>query len=343
MSNLEFESIIEKKCIQLLKKGLHFEASDIHLLPINHEYKAYFRKYNQLINIGSIPLAIGEKMISHFKYQSALDISERRRPQSGSFEYREEDSVISCRVSTLPSSIMKESIVIRLMLQNVMKPLEEIAFSEDAAQQLKNIGVKKQGIVIFSGPTGCGKSTTMYSLVNYCSQQLAKHVISLEDPVENNHQQMLQIQVNEKSGVSYEVGLKAILRHSPDVIMIGEIRDRQTAQIAIEAALTGHLVITTIHAKNSFGTLHRLLDLGVSKTELNQTVVSIITQKLVTKNTPDKQLTALFEIMQDEELEHAFHALNEDKMYTLSEEGSINKQILRGVQNETIIPNILTT
>lgn len=340
---MEIESIIEKKCIQLLRKGLHFGASDVHLLPSEKMYKAYFRKYNQLISIGEIPMAIGEKMISHFKYQSALDISEKRRPQSGAFEYREENQVISCRVSTLPSVRMKESIVIRLMLQNVAKPLDELSFNEQSAKQLQNIVAKKQGIIIFCGATGSGKSTTMYSLVNYCSNQLSKHVISLEDPVENNHQQILQIQVNERSGVTYEVGLKAILRHSPDVIMIGEIRDRETAKIAIEAALTGHLVITTIHAKNSFGSLHRLLDLGISETELRQTVVSIVTQKLITKNTIDQELAALFEIMEEDILKDAFYALKEKLDFDFPSEQSIKKQILRGVQNDQIIPNILTS
>lgn len=339
---MEMESIIEKKCIQLLRKGFHFGASDIHLLPMKEHYNAYFRKYNQLISIGEIPLTTGEKMISHFKYQSALDISEKRRPQSGTFEYLENELRISCRVSTLPSSIMRESLVIRLMLQNVAKDLEEIAFSTESAKELEHMVMKKQGIVIFSGPTGCGKSTTMYSLVNYCSQQLSKHVISMEDPVENHHQNMLQIQVNEKSGITYEVGLKAILRHSPDVIMIGEIRDRETAEIAIEAALTGHLVITTIHAKNSFGTLHRLMDLGISKADLYQTVVAIVTQKLVTKNTEERELTALFEIMQDDDLRYAFKALENDESFTEPIQRSIANQILRGVQDEKIIPNILT-
>lgn len=339
---METERLIEEKCIQLLRKGFHFGASDIHLLPMKTYYNAYFRKYNQLISIGEIPLTTGEKMISHFKYQSALDISEKRRPQSGTFEYQEEESTVSCRVSTLPSSIMRESLVIRLMLQNVAKPLDEIAFSSEAAKQLEHMIMRKQGIVLFSGPTGCGKSTTMYSLVNYCSEQLAKHVISMEDPVENHHQNMLQIQVNEKSGVSYEVGLKAILRHSPDVIMIGEIRDKETAKIAIEAALTGHLVITTIHAKNSFGTLHRLIDLGVTEAELQQTIVSVVTQKLITKNTDDKKLAALFEIMEGQELMTAFTALTNKESYIFPEEYSIQAQIKRGVKDGKIIPNILT-
>lgn len=340
---MEIESVVEKKCIQLVKKALHFEASDIHLLPTKEHYRIFFRKFNRLITTGEIPIALGEKMISHFKYQSSLDISEKRRPQSGSFEFVEDDNLVSCRVSTLPSVTMNESLVVRLMLQNVEKSLEEIAHSIQSVNELKKLAQKNQGIILFSGPTGCGKSTTMYSLLNYCTAQLSKHVISLEDPVENSQFQMLQVQVNEKSGISYSVGLKAILRHSPDVIMIGEIRDSETAKIAIEAALTGHLVISTIHAKNSFGTLFRLMDLGVSKVELQQTILGIVTQKLVTKNTEKRDLTALFEIMDEELLRDAYDNINTGDSFQMPLEKSITYQMTRGVQDGTILANILTS
>lgn len=340
---MDLESVVEKKCLQLLERALQFEATDVHLLPTKTAYQIYFRKYNRSIATGKIPLKMGDKMISHFKYQSGLDISERRRPQSGSFEYVENEKTISCRVSTLPSVTLNESIIIRLMLQNVAKNLEEIAFSNKSVEQLKTLAHHNQGILFFCGPTGCGKSTTMYSLLNYCTNQLSKHVISLEDPVENNQHQMLQVQVNEKSGVTYAVGLKAILRHSPDVIMIGEIRDSETAKIAIEAALTGHLVITTIHAKDSFGCLHRLADLGISEVELQQTVLGIVSQNLVTKKQEDQRLTALFEIMEDRILEGAFESLKLQKKFQMPIEETIAYQMMKGVQNGEILANILTT
>ncbi|MBQ0137703.1 MAG: Flp pilus assembly complex ATPase component TadA [Kurthia sp.] len=340
---MEFESVVEKKCLQLLQKALDFEATDVHLLPTKEAYSVYFRKYNRSIATGEIPLKLGDKMISHLKYQSGLDISERRRPQSGSFEYVEGVQTISCRVSTLPSVTLNESIIIRLMLQDVAKNLEEIAFSMSAVSKLKKLAQNNQGIIFFCGPTGCGKSTTMYSLLNYCSNQLSKHVISLEDPVENNQNQMLQVQVNEKSGVTYAIGLKAILRHSPDVIMIGEIRDSETAKIAIEAALTGHLVITTIHAKDSFGCLHRLMDLGVSQVELQQTVLSIVTQSLVNKQQENRELTALFEIMDDHLLLEAFDALKHQENFSMPTDETIAYQVTKGVQHGQILANILTT
>lgn len=340
---MELESLIEKKCMQLLNQALELEASDLHMLPTREHYQLFFRKYNRLMAAGEIPLTLGEKMISHFKYQSVLDISEKRRPQSGSFEYITEQKQIACRVSTLPSSTMKESMVVRLMIQNVAKPLQDIVLQIEAAKHLEQIVQAKQGIVLFCGPTGCGKSTTMYALLQYCSKQLSKHVISLEDPVESQQQNMLQIQVNERSGVTYSAGLKAILRHSPDVIMIGEIRDQETAKIAIEAALTGHLVISTIHAKNSFGCLHRLLDLGISKDELEQTILSITTQQLVVENTEQQPLKALYEFLDAAHLQDAFDALKQQQNYQLPLQETIRYKMMCGIEDGGILPNVLTT
>ncbi|GEK33913.1 competence type IV pilus ATPase ComGA [Kurthia sibirica] len=336
-------NIIEKKCTVLLRRALSFEASDILIVPTNEEYSVYFRKYNRRIEIGKIPLILGDKMVSHFKYQSTLDIAEKRKPQSGAFQITEKNNVVSCRISTLPSIFLRESVVIRLMLQNVSSPLEKLCFNSKDATILKNLAHYSHGLIIFSGPTGCGKSTTMYSLLQHCSESLAKHVISLEDPVENNQENLLQIQVNERAGVTYAAGLKAILRHSPDVIMIGEIRDQETAKIAIEAALTGHLVMTTVHAKNSFGCLHRLLDLGVSSTELKQSVLGVATQKLVTLKNDVEDLAAVFELLMEDDLLDAFEALDSGSDYTLSEEKTIHNQIKRGIYNHEILPNALVT
>lgn len=237
------ETIIEQKSIQLLKRAIEFGASDLHLMPTTDLYGIYFRKYGQLISVGQLPQDIGDRMISYLKFLSSLDISEKRKPQSGSFEQTINEQLFSFRVSTLPSVYSKESLVIRLMLQNRTLPISELSLFIDSANQLVNLVERPQGILLMTGPTGCGKSTTLYSLIHHLASNHQKHIISLEDPVENNQSDLLQIQVNERAGVTYAVGLKAILRHSPDVIMIGEIRDRETAQIAIEAVLTGHLVM----------------------------------------------------------------------------------------------------
>jgi len=167
----------------------------------------------------------------------------------------------------------------------------------------------RQGLLFFTGATGSGKSTSLYSLIHYCSTELNRHVISLEDPVENNQANLLQIQVNERAGVTYATGLKAILRHSPDVIMIGEIRDKETAKIAIEASLTGHLVVSTIHAKDSISCLYRLMDLGVSIDELRQTIIGIVAQILFHSSALQDDRLALYEILSDIHLNQAISAI----------------------------------
>gem|GEM_PF-2584356 len=154
-------------------------------------------------------------------------------------------------------------------------------------------------------------------LIHHCTSVLHRHVISLEDPVENNQVNLLQIQVNERAGITYSTGLKAILRHSPDVIMIGEIRDQETAKIAIEAALTGHLVLSTIHAKDSVSCLYRLIDLGVSQEELRQTVIGIVAQILIQIQQQQEGRKALFEILSDDYLAKAIDALKQNFVYEL--------------------------
>ncbi|MGG0658604.1 competence type IV pilus ATPase ComGA [Rummeliibacillus pycnus] len=332
------ETIIEQKSIQFLQKALHFGASDLHLMPTAERYEIYYRKFGQLISAGHLPLDIGDRMISYLKYLSSLDISEKRKPQSGSFEQQFNEQQISFRVSTLPSVFFRESLVIRLMLQNRTLPISELSLFDHSAKQLLKLVEQPQGIIFVTGPTGCGKSTTLYSLIHHLATNHQKHIISLEDPVENNQSHLLQIQVNERAGVTYAVGLKAILRHSPDVIMIGEIRDRETAQIAIEAVLTGHLVLTTIHSKDTIGCLYRLLDLGVSLEELKQTVLGIVAQRLV--HFPSNQRTsAVFEILADSNLGDAFKAIGKGNSYQLPAEITLEGQIEKGINFSAITLN----
>ncbi|GLC88647.1 competence type IV pilus ATPase ComGA [Lysinibacillus piscis] len=313
----QFESVIEQKCEQLLLKAYHFGASDLLMIPEHGQYRLYFRKYDKLLNAGELPTDLAERMISFYKFLATLDISERRKPQSGSFQKSLEQEQYAFRVSTLPSVFFKESLIIRLLLQNHTFPLTSLCYFHDAPAKLTELVQQRQGLLLFSGATGSGKSTSLYALLHYCSTELARHVISLEDPVENNQAHLLQIQVNERAGVTYATGLKAILRHSPDVIMIGEIRDKETARIAVEAALTGHLVLSSIHAKDSVRCLYRLLDLGVSIEELNQTVIGIVAQVLFQLPIVQEERRALFEILSDEHLELAMRAIRQKISYEL--------------------------
>ena len=331
------ENLIEQKCFLILKKAHTFGASDLHMIPNEENYIYYFKKNSQMFEAGKLPLNIGERIISFFKFLSSLDISEKRKPQSGSFQKEFNSTKFSFRVSTLPSIFGKESMVIRLQQHDNAKIIHSLSLFRDATEKIVALANNRQGLILFVGPTGSGKSTTMYSLTKYCAENLNRHVISLEDPVENSQSHLLQIQVNERSGVTYSTGLKAILRHSPDVIMIGEIRDEATAKAAIQAALTGHLVVSTIHARDGVGSLYRLIDLGVTLEELKQTITGIVTQRLVVASTGiESELSAVFEILSDELLEDAFHSMQNGKTYHIPYAFSLSYQIERGVREGVI-------
>ncbi|WP_342472599.1 competence type IV pilus ATPase ComGA [Metasolibacillus sp. FSL H7-0170] len=316
MCCIETESIVVRKSEQLIEEALAFSASDIHLSPTNDRYSVVFRKYGKMHVKGELPQEIATRIITYYKFLSALDISEKRKPQSGAFQKEFEQTVFAFRISTLPSVLGKESLVIRILKQNMTLPLAELSYDIKMARKIEQLVQNRQGLLLFCGATGTGKSTSLYSLIHYCCTELKRHVISLEDPVEKNHEQIIQIQVNERAGVTYAEGLRAILRHSPDVIMIGEIRDAETAEIAIQAALSGHLVLSTVHAKNTVNCLYRLMDLGVSLDELRQATIGIIAQTLVETKVEDGR-KAIFELLSDVHLYEAFVAIAHGEAYSL--------------------------
>ncbi|MFJ7933665.1 competence type IV pilus ATPase ComGA [Sporosarcina sp. NPDC096371] len=295
------DNIVEKKSFQLLETAIQYEASDIHFVPMIDGYDVLFKKDAKLHQSGTLPPQLAGRMISFYKFLSSLDISDKRKPQSGSFHKQIQGNNFSFRVSTIPSIGMKESVVIRLQRHDRIVSLDELCIEIEWSHKLRQVVQEQQGLVILTGPTGCGKTTTIYSMTAHCVNQLERHVITLEDPVENNHSHLLQVQVNERSGMTYAAGLKAILRHSPDVIMIGEIRDKETAKIAIQAALTGHLVLTSVHAKDPAGCFYRMMDFGISAEELRQTIVCISAQRLI--RTTSGQMGAVFEIIQGDMLD----------------------------------------
>lgn len=337
---MDIESVVENKSIQLLVRAIHFGASDLHILPTTEYYKIHFRKYGKLFPAGNIPFELGDRMISFFKFLSSLDISEKRKPQSGSFQKNIEENIYSFRVSTLPSVYRKESLVIRLLLQNSRHPITSLCLFPNAADKLIQLVSNRQGLLLFCGATGSGKTTSLYSLINYCSETLARQVISLEDPVESNQTQLLQIQVNERAGVTYASGLKAILRHSPDVIMIGEIRDKETAKVAIEAALTGHLVLSTVHSKDTVNCLYRLMDLDISLEEMRQAIIGIVAQCLVQVDTDERK--AIYEILSEFNLVEAIYSTMRGDEYRLPKNETINYQLSKLEVNQNHVSTTIS-
>lgn len=315
---MEHETVIASQSEQLLLKACCFGASDLHLIPKKEHYSILLRKFGRLVETGTLPDEVAIRIISYLKYLSSLDISEKRKPQSGAFQKEIEEHLYAFRISTLPSVFAKESMVVRVLRQNYTYPIATLCYHPQNADLLSKLIHHRQGLLLLSGATGSGKTTTLYSLIQYCRTTLSRHVISLEDPVESSQEDLLQIQVNERAGVTYAAGLKAILRHSPDVIMIGEIRDKETAKIALEASLTGHLVLSTIHAKDAVNCLYRLLDLGVSLEEMRQALVGIVAQTLIQIEETDER-KALFEVLSDASLLEAISASMNGGYYEMQE------------------------
>lgn len=272
---------VERTADELISQAVRLGVTDVHITPRRKDYMIKFRLHGHLIPRKPIPPIAGERLISHLKFMASMDISEKRKPQSGAWQHHCIGNQISLRISTLPTAHSKESLVIRIIPQKQSFSLGKMSLFPKSIQQLYSMMSLAHGMIIFTGPAGSGKTTTIYTLAEYCSKRIQRNMITLEDPVERQNDLFLQVQVNEKAGITYHTGLKAILRHDPDIIFIGEIRDAETAKIAIRAAMTGHLVLTSMHTRNAEGAVYRLLEFGVKPLEIEQTVVGVTAQRLV--------------------------------------------------------------
>lgn len=262
------------------------QASDIHIIPRKREYIVKLRLQGVLFEHQKLPPIAGERLISHLKFMSSMDISEKRKPQSGSWQVNHPSYCAALRISTLPSTLSKESLVIRIFPKNHTLTLDSISLFPKCIPELTSMVAHSHGMIIFTGPTGSGKTTTIYSLAEHSANNLQRNIITLEDPVERQHDAFLQMQVNEKAGITYHSGLKAILRHDPDMIFVGEIRDAETAKIAVRASMTGHLVLTSMHTRDTKGAIFRLLEFGVNELEIEQTLIGVVAQRLVSLTCP---------------------------------------------------------
>ncbi len=273
---------IESFANHILVNAKEVGTSDIHILPEKGLFGIYFRLNGRMVYQYKIDEEEGKRLISYFKYSANMDVGERRKPQSGSFVYKGEGEFNQdLRLSTLTNYHSQESLVIRLLETQENVNQDKSTFLPDELERIERLIHYKSGLVLFSGPVNSGKTTTMYQLVRKRMEKTKIQVIAIEDPVEIEEENFLQIQVNEKAGNTYEASLKASLRHHPDVIIVGEIRDEETARMAIRGALTGHLIIASVHAKNAEGVLMRMHELGISYEMLSQTLIAVIFQKLL--------------------------------------------------------------
>lgn len=263
----------------LINKGVKLGASDLHIEPIDGRYRARYRIDGILKEADPIPFSLQLAVISRIKILSGMDIAEKRRPQDGKIEMKAGSTDLDIRCSTLPLGV-GESVVMRFLIKNAVKfDLEKLGYSEDLIAFINEDLKRTSGVILMTGPTGSGKTTSLYSFLNQMNKPDVK-IITLEDPVEYQLPGINQVQVNADIGFDFSAGLRSIVRQDPDVIMVGEIRDNETAKIALQSALTGHLVFSTVHTNDAPSAYTRLMDLGIEEYLLNAGLVSIMAQRL---------------------------------------------------------------
>ena len=257
-------------------------ASDIHIETQQMEVVVRFRIDGVLHDMIKLPRGIEDALIARIKILSNLKLDERRVPQDGRYKFKLSGEPISLRISIIPG-FYGENVVMRLLHESARPlSLEELGLTGRNLEIVKNNILKPHGMILVTGPTGSGKTTTLYSVLNILNTVKVK-ICTIEDPIEYGVGRVTQIQVNTKTGLTFAAGLRALLRHDPDIMMVGEIRDKETAQIAIHSALTGHLVLSTLHTNDAPGAMPRLLDMGVEGYLAASTVNVVVAQRLVRK------------------------------------------------------------
>ena len=267
-------------------QALRDRASDIHFEPDEKSLRVRFRIDGILYESLNLPKQIHPVLTSRIKILGEMDIAETRAPQDGNFNIKLERRSFEIRVSTFPT-IYGENVVLRILDQtSPLFKLEELGFSEGILDYFKKLVRKPNGIIFVTGPTGSGKTTTLYALLNMINS-MDKNIITIEDPVEYRLPLIRQTQINPKAGITFATGLRSILRQDPDVIMIGEVRDLETSEIAMQSALTGHLVLSTLHTNDAPESITRLLDIGVQPYLISSSVIGVLAQRLIRMICPD--------------------------------------------------------
>lgn len=301
LKELVEDAPIVKLVNTIISKGVLERASDIHVEPQENELRVRHRVDGVLFDLMTPPKRMQAPIISRIKIMANLDIAERRIPQDGRIQMRVEGKEIDLRVSTLPT-IFGEKVVMRILDKSRgLVKLDELGLLTDNLQRFHNVISQPHGIILVTGPTGSGKTTTLYSVLSSLNTP-EKNIITLEDPVEYTLNGVNQVQLNSKAGLTFASGLRSVLRQDPDIIMVGEIRDSETAKIAIQSAMTGHLVLSTLHTNSAAGTLARLVDMEIEPFLVSSSVVGIVAQRLVRALCPDCKVpyeppTMLYDVM----------------------------------------------
>ncbi len=280
LRDMAFEAPIVKLVNMLITRAVEGRTSDIHIEPFENNVKVRYRIDGALTDVESLPRRIQAAVISRIKIMSRLNIAERRLPQDGRIKLRVSGRDIDLRVSTIPT-IYGESIVMRILDRGTaLVVLEHLGFPEETLGKYKKIITTPYGMLLVTGPTGSGKTTTLYASLNKINSP-DKKIITIEDPIEYQIEGINQIQVKPQIGLTFANGLRHIVRQDPDIIMVGEIRDIETAEIAIHSALTGHLVFSSLHTNDAPGAVTRLLDMGIEGFLVSSSLIGVLAQRLV--------------------------------------------------------------
>jgi len=276
----ESQKHVSKAVDYLLQTAMTERASDIHLEPKRNESIVRFRIDGVLHTLYRLPSTVHNAMISRLKSQSRLNIAEKRRPQDGRIQLVVKDQRTDVRISTIPTAFGEKMVLRLLSSQTTLKGLDELGMSDDQLKLFKDFVAQTYGLILVTGPTGSGKSTTLYSTLMDLSEPTI-NIVTVEDPVEMIVEDFNQIGIQPKIGVTFDTILRYILRQDPDIIMVGEMRDLETAEQAVQSALTGHLVLSTLHTNDASSSLTRLVDLGLDPYLINASLIGVVAQRLV--------------------------------------------------------------
>lgn len=268
----------------LVEQAVAAGASDLHLEPMRDAVRVRIRVDGLLRELVRLPLAAHSTLVTQLKVAANMDIAEKRVPQDGRIALELDGRSVDLRLSTLPTTL-GEKIAIRLLAQQELLQLEELGFTQENLACYRRLFTQPNGLILLTGPTGSGKTSTLYATLAELDAA-TRNIITLEDPVEYSLPGINQVAVNRRSGMTFAKGLRAIVRQDPDVIMLGEIRDEETAGIAVQAALTGHLVLSTLHTNSAAGAVYRLLDMGIAPYLLAAALRGVVAQRLVRRLCP---------------------------------------------------------
>jgi type IV pilus assembly protein PilB len=277
---------IIKLANMLIQQAILDRASDIHIEPQNNDLRVRYRIDGVLIDAMHVPKNLQAALVSRLKIMAEMDIAERRLPQDGRIQVRHQGKEYDLRASSVPSAFGEKLVLRVLDKSSVMIGLDKLGLTPENERKIIDIAYQPNGMFLCTGPTGSGKTTTLYSILQLVNK-VSVNIVTVEDPVEYQIPGITQVQVNRKAGLNFASALRAFLRQDPDIIMIGEMRDLETAQIGVESALTGHLVLSTLHTNDAPSSVVRLVDMGIEPYLISATVIGVLAQRLGRKLCPD--------------------------------------------------------